>query len=83
MGISGIDLDSPSLDPRQFRRLCGRFASGVTIMNVVDSAGVPHGDHEILIGKVLHANWRDGEPLVHFGSRYRALESSPNWWSTI
>ena len=41
------------------------------------------GDHEILIGKVLHANWREGEPLVHFGSQYRALESSPNWWSTI
>jgi flavin-dependent trigonelline monooxygenase, reductase component len=172
----GVDLALPSLEPRQFRRTCSRFASGVTILSVVDSAGVPHGmtassftsvsldpplilvcvdsrarfleafnsseyfgvnildetqrslserfagagyerfdgvtwnagatgvplfpgvlatmecarfnaftvgDHEILIGKVLHANWREGEPLIHFGSQYRALESSPSWWSTI
>jgi flavin reductase (DIM6/NTAB) family NADH-FMN oxidoreductase RutF len=172
----GTDLALPSLEPRQFRRICSRFASGVTILNVVDSAGVPHGmtassftavsfdpplilvcvglgarfleackssehfgvnildetqralserfagaghdrydgvtwnpgttgvplfpgmlatmecarfrtftagDHEILIGKVLYANWREGEPLVHFASQYRALESSPGWWSTI
>lgn len=171
-----IDLAAPTLEPRQFRRVCSRFASGVTILNVVDSAGVPHGmtassftsvslnpplilvcvdlrarfleafnstehfgvnildeaqrplserfarsgydrfegvtwnpgitgvplfpgalatmecarfstftagDHEILIGKVLHAQWREGEPLVHFGSQYRALETSPSWWSTI
>jgi flavin reductase (DIM6/NTAB) family NADH-FMN oxidoreductase RutF len=172
----GIDLATPTLEPRQFRRVCSRFASGVTIVDVVDSAGVPHGmtassftsvslnpplilvcvnsgsrfleacnssehfgvnildetqralserfagagydrfegvtwnpgvtgvplfpgvlaslecarfktfaagDHEILIGKVLHASWREGEPLVHFGSQYRALELSPGWWSTI
>lgn len=41
------------------------------------------GDHEILIGRVLHATWREGEPLIHFGSQYRALESSPGWWSTL
>jgi flavin reductase (DIM6/NTAB) family NADH-FMN oxidoreductase RutF len=166
----------PPLEPRQFRRVCSRFASGVTIVSVVDSAGAPHGmtassftsvsldpplilvcagsgarflqafnsseyfavnildetqralserfagagydrfdgvtwnpgvtgvplfpgmlatmecarfetftagDHEILIGRVLHANWREGEPLIHFASQYRALESSPGWWSTI
>ena len=169
-------MASHSLEPRQFRRVCSRFASGVTIISVIDSAGVPHGmtassftsvslnpplilvcvnsgtrfleacrsgghfavnildetqralserfagsgydrfegvawnpgatgaplfpgvlatlecarfstftagDHEILIGQVLHANWREGEPLIHFGSQYRALESSPGWWSTI
>lgn len=170
------NLASPTLEPRQFRRVCSRFASGVTILTVVDADGVPHGmtassftsvslnpplilicvgsgarflevfrsaehfgvnildetqrrlserfagsgydrfegvdwtpgatgvplfpgvlatlecapfrsltagDHEILIGNVLHANWKEGEPLVHFGSQYRALESSPSWWSTI
>jgi flavin reductase (DIM6/NTAB) family NADH-FMN oxidoreductase RutF len=170
------NLALPTLELRQFRRVCSRFASGVTILSVVDSAGVPHGmtassftavsfnpplilvcvgsrarflevshsaghfgvnildetqralserfagagydrfdgvtwnpgatgvplfpgvlatlecarcksftagDHEILIGEVLHANWREGEPLVHFASQYRGLESSPNWWSTI
>jgi flavin reductase (DIM6/NTAB) family NADH-FMN oxidoreductase RutF len=170
------DLALPSLEPRLLRRVCSRFASGVTIISVIDSAGVPHGmtassftsvsldpplilvcvrsgskfleacnssqhfavsildetqrslserfagagydrfdgvtwnsgttgvplfpgvlatmecarfrtisagDHDILIGKVLHANWKEGEPLIHFGSQYRALESSPSWWSTI
>jgi flavin reductase (DIM6/NTAB) family NADH-FMN oxidoreductase RutF len=170
------DLALPSLEPRLFRRVCSRFASGVTIISVIDSAGVPHGmtassftsvsldpplilvcvrsgskfleacnssdhfavsildetqrslserfagagydrfdgvtwnpgatgvplfpgvlatmecarfrtisagDHDILIGKVLHAKWKEGEPLIHFGSQYRALESSPSWWSTI
>jgi flavin reductase (DIM6/NTAB) family NADH-FMN oxidoreductase RutF len=164
------------LEPRQFRRTCSRFASGVTIISVVDSEGTAHGmtassftsvslnpplilvcvgsgarfldavnsaehfgvnflsetqralserfagsgydrfegvawdrgvtgvplfpgvlgtlecalfrtftagDHEIVIGRVEHASWRDGEPLIHFGSQYRALESSPAWWSTI
>jgi flavin reductase (DIM6/NTAB) family NADH-FMN oxidoreductase RutF len=173
---NGTDSALSPLEPRQFRRVCSRFASGVTIISVVDSEGVSHGmtassftsvslnppmilvcvgtgtkfleacnssehfavnildetqralserfagsgydrfdgvnwntgvtgvplfpgvlaalecarfrtltagDHEILIGKVLHANWREGEPLVHFGSQYRALESSPGWWSTI
>ncbi|HUB53209.1 MAG TPA: flavin reductase family protein [Terracidiphilus sp.] len=170
------NLAAHVMEPRQFRRVCSRFASGVTIISVIDSSGVPHGmtassftsvslnpplilicvnsgtrfleacnsaehfgvnvlgeaqralserfagsgydrfdgvtwnpgatgvplfpgvlatmecarygsyiagDHEILIGKVLHATWREGEPLIHFGSQYRALESSPSWWSTI
>jgi len=28
---------------REFRRACGRFATGVTIASVVDSQGAPHG----------------------------------------
>jgi flavin reductase (DIM6/NTAB) family NADH-FMN oxidoreductase RutF len=173
---SETTLASPALDAREFWRVCSRFASGVTILSVIDSAGVPHGmtassftavsfspplilvcvrsgakflgacessnhfgvnildesqrplserfakagndrfegvpwnpgntgvpifpgvlvslecarfktftagDHEILIGEVVHAQWRDGEPLIHFASQYRALESSPSWWSTI
>ena len=27
----------------EFRRACGRFATGVTIASVVDSQGAPHG----------------------------------------
>jgi flavin reductase (DIM6/NTAB) family NADH-FMN oxidoreductase RutF len=176
MTTNETNLTTPSLEPRQFRRVCSRFASGVTVVTVIDSAGAAHGmtassftsvslnpplilicvnlgakfleacnsvehfglnilgegqralserfagsgydrfegvtwtpgetgaplfpgvlaamecarfgtftagDHEIVIGKVLHANWREGEPLIHYGSQYRALESSPGWWSTI
>ena len=173
---SNKGLEPPSLEPRQFRRVCSRIARGVTILTVVDATGMPHGmtassftsvslnpplivvcigsgakflealnsaehfavnvlseiqrslserfagsgydrfegvewhrgdtgvpllpnvlstlecarfdalaagDHEIVIGRVLHANWREGEPLIHFGSQYRALESSPGWWSRL
>ena len=31
------------------------------------------GDHDIVIGEVLHADCRDGEPLVFYGSQYRLL----------
>jgi len=31
------------------------------------------GDHSILIGEVLHAAYRDGRPLVYFGSGYQRL----------
>jgi len=39
-----------------------------TRVNVVTA-----GDHDILIGEVLHANCRDGEPLLFYGSQYRCL----------
>ena len=31
------------------------------------------GDHDILVGRMLRARVADGEPLIHFASRYRAL----------
>jgi flavin reductase (DIM6/NTAB) family NADH-FMN oxidoreductase RutF len=34
---------------------------------------VTSGDHDILIGRMVRAQVVDGEPLVYFGSRYRAL----------
>jgi flavin reductase (DIM6/NTAB) family NADH-FMN oxidoreductase RutF len=151
---------------REFRRACGRFATGVTIASVVDSEGVPHGltvssftsvslhppliliclghevsaihyfrtathfginvlaedqralserfarrgedrfdgvawqpgvtgvpllpgvlaaiecavhrivpmgDHDILVGEMVHAQINDGEPLLYFGGSYRKL----------
>jgi flavin reductase (DIM6/NTAB) family NADH-FMN oxidoreductase RutF len=36
---------------------------------------VTAGDHDIVIGEVLHANCQDGEPLVFYGSQYRCLGS--------
>jgi flavin reductase (DIM6/NTAB) family NADH-FMN oxidoreductase RutF len=34
---------------------------------------VTSGDHDILIGRMIHARVADGEPLLYFASRYRAL----------
>ena len=34
---------------------------------------VTAGDHDILIGQVIHAAFQDGEPLVFFASQYRTL----------
>jgi flavin reductase (DIM6/NTAB) family NADH-FMN oxidoreductase RutF len=39
---------------------------------------VAAGDHEILIGEVLYASCGEGDPLIHFGSRYRDLEALPS-----
>jgi len=154
------------IDKQQFRRICGKFASGITVATVLDSAGAPQGmtansftsvslspplvlvcvdhrarilehfrigqhfgvnilgasqqhfsdkfagsgydrfegvawhagqtgvpllpdvlatiecarvkvvtagDHDIVIGEVLHANCQDGDPLVFYGSQYRCL----------
>ncbi len=176
---SSAAADPPEISPldaRHFRRACSRFASGITIVTVVGSDGVPHGmtassfssvslnpplilvcvgsgtklidifreashfgvnilseaqrslsqqfagsgydrfagvtwraglggaplfpdvlgtieceryeivsagDHDILIGKAMQADYREGEPLVHFGSQYRGLEPSPGWWSNL
>ena len=34
---------SASVSSEEFRRACGRFATGITIATVMDSQGVPHG----------------------------------------
>lgn len=31
------------------------------------------GDHAIFIAEVIRADWREGEPLVYYGSSYRQL----------
>jgi flavin reductase (DIM6/NTAB) family NADH-FMN oxidoreductase RutF len=33
----------------------------------------PAGDHMIVIGAVLHAAWREGQPLIYFNSSYQTL----------
>jgi 4-hydroxyphenylacetate 3-hydroxylase, reductase component len=38
-----MSSDSARVTGAEFRRACGRFANGVTIATVVDSAGGPHG----------------------------------------
>lgn len=36
---------------------------------------LPGGDHVIVVGRIEHLEYRGGEPLVYFGSRYRWLQS--------
>jgi 3-hydroxy-9,10-secoandrosta-1,3,5(10)-triene-9,17-dione monooxygenase reductase component len=33
------------------------------------------GDHDILVGEMMHGRVAEGEPLVYFASRYRKLQS--------
>ena len=34
---------------------------------------IPAGDHDIFLAEMVAATVRDGEPLIHFASRYRRL----------
>jgi flavin reductase ActVB len=38
---------------------------------------VTAGDHDIVIGEVLHANCQDGDPLVFYSSQYHRIHISP------
>ena len=38
-----MSSDHPRVTGAEFRRVCGRFATGVTIVTVRDAAGKPHG----------------------------------------
>ena len=45
----------------------------VARLQCVVDALLPGGDHTIVVGKVLDADVHDGDPLVYFRGRYRAL----------
>jgi flavin reductase (DIM6/NTAB) family NADH-FMN oxidoreductase RutF len=49
--------------------LCGVLAS---IECAVDQR-ITAGDHDIFVGEMVSARVADGEPLIHFASRYRSL----------
>ena len=167
MSAEAIPAPLPNIEKQHFRRICGRFASGITIATVLDVTGRSHGmtansftsvslvpplilfcvdhrskllecfrqsnyfginilhqrqrqlserfagtgydrfegmewypgqtgvplfphslatmeckqadivqagDHDIVIGEVVHATCGDGEPLIYFGSQYRDLQ---------
>src|SRR5581483_9511472 len=43
MSSEGLPDGSQAVKSEEFRRACGRFATGVTIATVLDSEGLPHG----------------------------------------
>jgi flavin reductase (DIM6/NTAB) family NADH-FMN oxidoreductase RutF len=49
------------------------FHSALASMECCVTQTVEAGDHAILIAEVTYAEWREGEPLLYFGSCYRSL----------
>lgn len=65
--FAGLDLDQAPSGAPVFRGALG-------YLDCTLHAELPGGDHTIYIGRVLHAAARgDGEPLLFYGGRYRAL----------
>jgi flavin reductase (DIM6/NTAB) family NADH-FMN oxidoreductase RutF len=54
------------------------FRSALASLECCVTQTVEAGDHAILIAEVTRAEWRDGEPLLYFGSAYRALDGGKN-----
>ena len=87
-GINVLAEDQRTLSERFARKGAGRFdglawqpgVTGVPLLPAVLAAIecavhriVPMGDHDILVGEMVHARVNDGEPLLYFGSGYRKL----------
>jgi flavin reductase (DIM6/NTAB) family NADH-FMN oxidoreductase RutF len=85
-GINVLAENQRALSERFARRGEGRFegvawqpgVTGVPLLTGVLAAIecavhriVPMGDHDILVGEMVHARVNDGEPLLHFGGGYR------------
>ena len=85
-GINVLAEDQRALSDRFARKGHDRFEgvawepgiSGVPLLPGVLAAIecavhriVPMGDHDILVGEMVHAQVHEGEPLLHFASRYR------------
>ncbi len=91
-GLSVLRDDQRSLSERFARKDEDRFdglewrcgPGGAPLLNdalaqieCVVTQRVTAGDHDILIGEMAHAEVREGEPLVYFGSKYRRLNPGP------
>ncbi len=87
-GISVLGVDQRDISDRFARKGFDRFegvgwrrgANGAPLLNdslAAIECAVRHryvaGDHDILVGEMVAAQVSEGEPLIHFGSRYRTL----------
>ena len=85
-GINVLAEDQRALSERFARKGQGRFdglawqpgVNGVPLLPGVLAAIecavhriVPMGDHDILVGEMVHMQVNDGEPLLHFRGSYR------------
>jgi len=89
-GINVLKADQRELSQRFARKGHERFdglawergSSGVPLLTGVLAAmeceteqRIPAGDHDIFVARMVHARVAEGEPLIHFASRYRRLSS--------
>jgi len=89
-GISVLKEDQCELSQHFARKGHDRFnglpwqrgATGVPLLKGVLATmecqveqRVTAGDHDVFIAKMVHAQVSEGEPLIHFASRYRKLAS--------
>ncbi len=87
-GISVLRQDQQELSERFARKGYDRFdglewepgATGVPLLKRMLATmecrveqRITCGDHDILVGGMVHANVAEGEPLVYYASRYRGL----------
>jgi flavin reductase (DIM6/NTAB) family NADH-FMN oxidoreductase RutF len=87
-GINILAEDQRALSERFARKGHDRFdgldwqagVTGVPLLPCVLAAiecavhrVVPMGDHDILVGEMVHAQVRDGAPLLHYSGVYRKL----------
>ena len=56
----------------QFRRACGRFATGVTIASVLDAAGTPHG---LTVSSFTSVSLEPPLVLICLGHRITMIDS--------
>jgi len=61
-----------ALTSEEFRRACGRFATGVTIASVTDSAGMPHG---LTVSSFTSVSLEPPLILICLGHRVTMIES--------
>jgi flavin reductase (DIM6/NTAB) family NADH-FMN oxidoreductase RutF len=64
--FDGVDFDTGDFDLAFFPGGLGRVTCRVHEV-------VAGGDHDIVIGEVLAAEGRDGDPLLYFRGKYRAV----------
>ena len=36
-------MPGPTIEQHHFRRVCGKYATGITIVTILDAGGAPHG----------------------------------------
>jgi flavin reductase (DIM6/NTAB) family NADH-FMN oxidoreductase RutF len=76
-------FSAPEPDPASMERLGIHYRRGIHGTPLLEQAlaGMvcrrvamhPAGDHTIFVGEAVEMDWREGQPLLFFGGRYRSM----------